>query len=535
MKQIIKKQYLQLSFLLIFILLFFFLGYNKLLTTGPSSVHAWRQSDSYSFALTYFYENNKLLEPSILFVGENGHGKAISEFPILYYVTAKIWKVTGTTPMVLKFINFFILLIGFYHLALLSKKILRDNFWAMFVVLTLFSSPLLGYYSFNFIPNTPAFGLALSGMYFIYLFATTNRTQYLLLYTFIFAVASLIKVTALFSLFGSLAVLSTYYLENFKKHKYQIIKIILSFIIIIGVYLFWYNYSVEYNRTNLQGIFNQSTMPIWNLKWKKITEIAGKFNHNVFPQYFTPIATYILLIFIALVIFFRRKINKYARRATIIFSLGLISFFALFYRGINVHDYFLINTLVIIPIITISIVLSIKELFPKIYNSSYLKIVGAIMLILLLNYDMIVTRSHYNPESNLVKYNIPLPKGQRDWWDYNFHLMKLNNYQYQGIDNYLKKIGINYDSKVITLGDNTPNKTLSLMHLRGFSEYHYSWNYKGKEMIERMIELGATYLVICGQKDLNKEYLVPFTKNLYGRYNNVYIYELDKNLKDNRN
>ena len=526
MKQFLKKHTLILSFLTIFIALFFFLGYNQVLDLGPSSVHAWRQSDSYSFALTYFYENHKLLEPSMLFIGEKGQGRAVSEFPVLYYATAKIWKITGVTSAVLKFINFLFLLIGLFYLTRLSKKILKDNFWAMVVVLILFSSPLLGYYSFNFIPNIPAFGLALSGLYFIYLFATTEKNRYLILFTIIFTFASLLKVTALFSFFGGLTILCSFFLEDIKRYKFQLMKVFISTLIILGIYWIWYSFSVNYNNANFRGFFNQSSMPIWKLEPDNIKEIGYKFYHNVFPQYFNRIAIF-FVIGSALTIFaLRKKVNRYARRATIIYLLGTIAFVALFFRGLNKHDYFLINTLIFIPVVTIAILHTIKEKLPDIFSSVYFKIIVGIIVSLLINHNMILTRSHYNPHNKLVKYNIPLTKRQTDFWDYNHHVAKYYDYQFHGIHKYLREIGINYNSTVITIGDYTPNKTLSLMHLRGFPEYHYSLNYNDEEMIKRMKELGASYLIVCGNKDLKREYLSKYTYNLIGQHNDVRIFKI---------
>lgn len=526
MKQFIRNHTLELSFLVIFILLFFFLGYNKILDLGPKSIHAWRQSDSYSFALTYFYENNKLLEPSLLFTGENGDSRAISEFPILYYITAKIWKLTGITPMPLKFLNFLILLTGLFHLALLTKKILKDNFWAMFVVLFLFSSPILGYYSFNFIPNIPAFGFALTGLYYLYLFGTSGKTSHLVTYTLIFALATLIKVTSLISLLGALFILFSYYLGNFRKEKLNILKTAVSLALIFGTYWLWYSYTIEYNKVYLQGIFNQSVIPIWKLEIERISEIASKFNHYVFPQFFNVIAAYILLAAILAIVLFPGKINVYARRATYIYFLGVISFMLLFFQGLNEHDYFLINSLIVVPAVTIAIILTIKEIYPNIYSSKYSKIIGLFILIFLLNSNMIITRSHYNPHTNWVKYNLPLSKRQKDKWDYNFYVMKYHYPNYQGMHKYLREIGISYENKIITLGDFTPNKTLSLMHQRGFSEYHYSENHQKKEMIDKMIELGAEYLVIGDDKYLEIPQITPFTKNLIGQYNGIKIFKI---------
>ena len=68
-------------FLLISVGLFYLMGYQKVGSKGPFSRHSYRQSDSYAFALNYYYENNRFLEPSVLCVIEDKGGKAVSEFP----------------------------------------------------------------------------------------------------------------------------------------------------------------------------------------------------------------------------------------------------------------------------------------------------------------------------------------------------------------------------------------------------------------------------------------------------------------------
>lgn len=503
------------------------MGYNNLLSTGPMSIHAWRQSDSYSFALTYFYENNKLLEPSILFVGENGHGKAVSEFPVIYYITAKIWKITGVTPAILKFINFILLLTGLFHLALLSKKILKDNFWSMFVVLFLFSSPIIGYYGFNFIPNIPAFGLALTGLYYLFEFATTENTKKLVYFTLLFILAALIKVTSLLSLLGAVFVVFTYYMSELRKKRAALMKLSVAVIVVFFSYWRWYIFSTTYNRNNLQGIFNQSTIPIWNVDKARISEILDKFYFNVFPQYFNEFAFYVLLLSLALILVLRKFMNPFARRASLIYFLALVSFLLLFFEGIDVHDYFLTNTLIFIPAVVITLLMSFTKLSPTLFKSIKIKMVGVIILALLLNHNMITTRSHYNPHDKLVVNNLPLKKRAGDFWKYNHHMLLHFDNQYNGINKYMKEIGLTYNDKVISVGDQTPNKTLSLMELRGFTEYHYRNNYDEEGKINKMVELGATCIAINSNEDA-REITKSFLGNKLGHFNDISIYSIKK-------
>ena len=525
MKQLSNNQKLSVLFCFVFVFIFFFFGYNKLISTGPMSIHAWRQSDSYSFALTYFNENNKLLEPSVLFVGENGHGKAVSEFPIIYFITAKIWKITGITPAILKFINFFLLLTGLFHLLLLSSKILKDNFWSIFVVLFLFSSPVLGYYGFNFIPNIPAFGLALTGLYYMFMYVTKEMTRDLILFTLLFSLASLIKVTALISFLGASFVALTYYIPALKTKKWQFLKFALGGIIVLFCYWQWYTYAGKYNKQDIHYIFNQSIIPVWELDWPTIKHVINQFYFRILPIYFNQFAIYTLLLILILLFIIPKKSGLFAKRAAWIYFIGFICFIILFFQGLGDHDYFLINTLIFIPATLIAAILALQKHFPFFIKSSITKITATIVLILLINNEMIITRSHYNPNNKLVTNNIPLKSREKGFWDYTYWRQQVSDHEYQGIDKYLKEIGIKYNDKVISVGDPTPNLTLSLMKVRGFTEYHYQKNYSGTAKIKRMIELGATYIAINTRNELD-EFTKAFLGKKVGQYNHISIYKL---------
>ena len=70
-------------------------GYFNILDSRPQGMHVWRQTDCLSFAANYYYQDLPFLEPEIYWQGSDKGGKTVSEFPIIYYLTAKIWKITG--------------------------------------------------------------------------------------------------------------------------------------------------------------------------------------------------------------------------------------------------------------------------------------------------------------------------------------------------------------------------------------------------------------------------------------------------------
>ena len=174
---------------LLFFLLFagtaWFYGQFSSMTEGPYSRHQWRQTDCLSITQQYYEHDLPFLEPEIYWQGDEGNGKTISEFPLLYYVVGNVWKITGKHHWIYRCISFFILLIGLFYLKKAANELLNNHFWSTFVVLFFFTSPLLAYYGNNFLINTNAPGLALIGGYHSYSFLR-NRQRKALIYSCIF-------------------------------------------------------------------------------------------------------------------------------------------------------------------------------------------------------------------------------------------------------------------------------------------------------------------------------------------------------------
>ena len=509
-------------FIGIFVVMFFFMGYHRIWNAGPQSIHAWRQSDSYAQALTFYHEDLSLWEPHLLFTGENGDRQAISEFPILYWLTAKIWKITGPRPAVLRLIDLLLLWLGLFFLARLIYEMVNDWYCALFAALLTFSSPVLGYYSFNFIPNVPAFGLALIGLYFLFRFHRYGKNKDLAVATALYILASLIKVTALFSLLAFSGSLVLFYFRQKTDSRKKIWKIVASLFIVLAVYLLWNRYAHSYNKQHLNGLFNQSIIPIWELTPSQISEIAHKAYHNILPQYFYPPAYYTIILLSAFLIFNFKKIDKVWINATLLLFAGIGLFKILFFQGLDEHDYFLTNTLMFVPFVLICMFDLLQKKKVNL-NALYIKIPASIILLFLLNYSMIVTRSHYNPHQKIVTHNIHLSKAKQDYWAYVYWTMELQDFQYRGINDYMREIGINYNDLVISLGDYSPNRTLCWMETKGFTDY-YSPDLPLPERIEKLKAMGAKYLVYNENDkiDLTNIELGP----QIGQYNKIQIYRI---------
>lgn len=148
------------------------------------------------------------------------------------------------------------------------------------------------------------------------------------------------------------------------------------------------------------------------------------------------------------------------------------------------------------------------------------------LLLLALNYNMVMTRAHYNPHDRMVTHNIPLPARVLEYWNYCYWEYEIGLQKYEGIIPYIRGLGIKFDDKVISIPDETPNRTLTLLNQKGFTDYHYTNNYQGIKRTERKIELGAKYMIVQGDENLLREDVAPFTNNQIGEYNGIKIFRL---------
>src|SRR5437764_5178236 len=117
-------------------------------------------------ALEYYAEGNCFWQPSVHNLAGEGTGKAAGEFPVLYFLVAQLWKIFGYHEYIFRLTNILILFLALFFLFRIVENILKDSFWAIATALLLFTSPLLVYYTNNFLPNVAALSLSIIGLCF---------------------------------------------------------------------------------------------------------------------------------------------------------------------------------------------------------------------------------------------------------------------------------------------------------------------------------------------------------------------------------
>ncbi|MDR2337687.1 MAG: hypothetical protein LBE20_03435 [Deltaproteobacteria bacterium] len=160
--------------------------------------YAWREADSLSIAFNFFQENLSFWTPKVHFQGwGKGEGYAVGEFPVIYYLVAQLWKIFGAREYIFYGTTLIFTWLGLFYLFRLTAKILDDSFWAIFVSLTLYTSPLLAYNAWSCVPHVIAFGLVWSGVFYYYQYCSQPKLSSLIIWTVIFSLVGCIKVVFL--------------------------------------------------------------------------------------------------------------------------------------------------------------------------------------------------------------------------------------------------------------------------------------------------------------------------------------------------
>ncbi len=492
-----------------------FFNYFEIFHFAPFGPHSWRQTDSCAFVQTYYNDGMKFFQPS---VHHNMAGEGLgspSEFPILYYLSAMIWHVFHPHDGVLRLLDFFILGIGYFSISKLTLHLTHDVFYALAVPLLLMGSPILAFYGFNYIPNTPALGLSFIGVLFFYYFFTTENRKWLFLSCLTFLLAGLTKVTILipFITICIIFFLEQINLVKFKKegkifkNGWLNLPLLLGVFAIIAAWILWVkNYNEFHNCT----IFITKTRPIWSLVEPAITETWHWIIKVGAPDYYHRITRYIVFSSTFFILFFlRKKQPKLLYTFNLFIFLGIVGTFLIFYRQFFVHEYYAIEMMIFPASVFITSFYLLKNKFSKIGNHFLTKIVIAFFVIFNLNNAQKIVETKYN-EAFIFNEN----------YDTSFE-KKLEARAF------LKDLGIEYPQSVISISDASPNFNLNYFNLKGWNEYALAGRPFEPWVFYSFKEMGANYLIVTEKKYLDHENLKEFIKYPMGSFeNSIFVYDL---------
>ena len=451
----------------------------------PYGMHQWRQCDAYSMALNYAMEPRGLFEPAIHFQHGAGGGEAVGEFPLTYFLNGKLWKAIGLQPWTLRWTHLALLLLGCWCLFRTLSQLASPRSSLALTWLTM-GSGLMAFYGPNYLVNAAGLGLVYVGWWEAYKWwqtgCTARKPQALMVLAF--TLALLFRPTMALGLIPpALAVFGT--------KQWWRWMVSLGIPMVIG--LAWVVWAKWLNSLNESMYFLTTIRPLWEAESIEATWRA--FREDVLPHWYHPYVIMLALMGLVASIV-RPAITPNGTDQWLAASAGAIAaasvgYIALWFENLNVHDYYLIELQLGVPVVAAWAVTRWKAAGPAVKRATWGVFIAA--MVLQLADAGLRTRMKHRPAGGWL-YEQVVPSRERDIWAW-FHWDQNNRFgnASEWID-VLRSLGIQRDDLVLSVTDPSPNISLSLMDQKGFTNL-YDDAVQGEERIAFYVGKGASYLV----------------------------------------
>jgi hypothetical protein len=499
-----------ISFTALFLVFSWIYNYHEIFDFGPRSIHQWRQADCLSITQNYYKLDNPFLEPSIHNLGRDGTGKTISEFPILYYSIGQLWKIFGQSEYLFRVLNTLIFFLALIALLRMLESQLKSSFFAIWIVLLLFTSPTIIYYANNFLMDVPALSFAFISLYFYFRWRLSEKPILYFFFLLFALLAGLLKASALLSFLALSGIIFFELLHSLLRErtlkKGLLLRISGNIIVIILVFV-WYSYANHYNSTHNSGNFLIGVLPIWEMSETSIRETLFAIKDHIKWDYLRA-ETFFLSVLTAIVGLLYIRTNAHLRQFLFFMMAGVISFCILFFGALKDHDYYTVNLFVILPFIFLVGFKLINQKYPGFSSSLLFKVILLAFLIHNLDFARRRMEGRYNPNERKTDDFSPLM------------------IHFETIESYLDSLGVGTNDKMISLSDESINVSLYLMNRRGWTNYNVD---SLPENISKFKGLGARYILCHDTKPFMDKGFANYFTEKKGEYHGVSIYSLSEN------
>lgn len=466
-------------------LVFFVYDFSGVALKGPYGMHQWRQCDAFSMALNYAKESHGLMRPQMHFQHGSGGGEAAGEFPLTYYVNAQLWRLTGVQPWTLRWTHFAFLIFGFWCLFRVAAQWLSDR-GALAVVALTASSGVMAFYGPNYLVNAAGLGLIFSAWWWAYAWWASNmrNARSLVCMVISLTLAVLFRPTMFlgFLPLGGVLLASSKWKQWFAA---------LAFPVVVG--LGWVVWAKTLNAQNDSVYYLTTIRPFWASP--AMAEVWRAFREDVLPQWYHPYVIGLAGISIPVTLFgtSRLKTRSDALLGWSFFGglLASMLYVALWFDNLNVHDYYLIELQMLVPVMAVWMG---QRWSSKLRALPGVVGVGMALVVAFQCVDAgLRTRMKHRPMGGWV-YEQIIPSRERDIWAW-FHWDQRQRFgNASAWTTTLRGVGIERDDLVISVTDASPNISLSLMDQKGYTDL-YDDAFQGDERIAHYVAKGAAFLV----------------------------------------
>lgn len=479
----------------------------------PYSIHEWRQRDALSQTLRYLEEDRGFFEPAMHFQHSDG-GRAAGEFTGLYYLNAQVWKVLGRpVPWTLRWTQGLFMLLGLLALAAALRNWTGTwtvGVWAAWAVLV---TPLMQFYGANYLVN-PTGLMAVFGAWWMWS-CSERRKSHALWWAagaaLLLMIAGWLRPTMLL---GGVPLLVRWWSGRTVGAGPAFA---LGALVMLGVGA-WVVWAKSYNEANHSAYFLTTLRPLWNTPnvkevWDSLVTVRLQEVHHLHVRYLGAVL-------IALTAW--RSRGKWAvdALAFLLTSAGAVAYGVLWFKNLDVHDYYLLELLMVVPLLAVWG----YEVWKETQWRKAMMALLALASIYQMGHTFARNRMKWGQTDGWLVEQF-VPKSEREEWKW-YHADRRERLEpLLEVRGRLKEWGVPDDAWVLSLPDGSPNITLTLLNRFGFTGLYENDLHAG-ERVAWAASRGADFLVVNKTEILESGDWGLWLSDELGRHRGVVVFDL---------
>ncbi len=449
----------------------------------PYSVHEWRQCDALSQTLRYLEPDRSFLEPAIHFQ-HAVDGRGAGEFTGLYYVNALLWKAWGEpVPWTLRWSQGLFLLAGMLALARAVAHWAGAQGAGWAAALAVFASPLIQFYGVNYLVNPSA----LMAVFIAWWFAARseqpgrNARMELLGAALMLALAGLLRPTMLI---GGLPVLVRWWRTRPTSWGWA------GFCGggALAVTVVWVIWAKSYNAAHDSTYFLTTVRPLWSTSdvqavWLELVTVRLQ---DLFDA---TLRWGVVLLAVLTFIKARREWGR-LRHGLLLTLLALLAYGVLWFSNLDVHDYYLLEALMAVPLFVTWVADVWKEARWRHWAMGVFALAFAYQAV----HSIARNQMKWGQTDGLLVERL-VPEEERAEWKW-FHWDQRERWSaLSELPEQLEAWGVPDSALVLSIPDGSPNVSLTRMGRMGFTSLYETGLHAG-ERVAWAVNRGAAYLVV---------------------------------------
>lgn len=329
------------GFWLIWIVISGYLGIFKALTKAPESVHQGAQCDRACVAWNYYHEDMNFFMPR---VSEDRQSEGITgmEFPIIPFTVAVLFKVFGPHDFIYRFLLYLLVSLGVFHAWKITGLFIQQNIHRLLLVFGWYCSPILVFYTPNFLADAGAMSFVIMAWYHLILrIYGVEPARNMRRFALWMSMAGLLKISFLiYGIAGFILLFLWHFFKNptlrvvFTRHDFM-------WMVVPAVPVSaWYGYSGWLTRRTSNMHFLQSMNPADSVK-EFLQNSQTALNNWQESLYRPGFFMFFMVILLVLLVFRLRQALLPGLAAALMLS-GFGAIWILFNHQFIYHDYYFI-------------------------------------------------------------------------------------------------------------------------------------------------------------------------------------------------